>query len=391
MEKQEQIRLWLIGFTLIHFALVAFVCAFPLWYLIYYYPIYTGAAVYNAYTFAWLNISWWVVFFFILFNLLLPFLLLFAITEYNSAVRVDIHTVATTFSLIINIVAVILFTISYFFFINTSYSGSVPFNDYLWCCEFANINPTQCPNTLQCPHPALRPNYNFVLMWIFSGVFLGLTIIHLGCNHLLRVTGSVAPPNSNPFEGLIFGIGFNMFYLALFAYWVAVPLWYTIYINGYPLIGSPPGPNAFVSVQYGWQWVFVLFLILNFIPPVLFFWALNMSDNVLVINAYFWITVVVGFFTLASLVLFIGVLVFDCNLTNWSGGSICNSYLWCCAYFDSAPDICPNTTPCDPEPALFVNSEFIQHIVFALIFIVLNALSLWLYYRMKRYGIFESE
>jgi len=376
----RQIHIFLFIFAIAHAILLSYYCAWPLYDTIFIYPNYTGNSVNNVY-----SLAWFILIFFVVMNIVLLYMLFGALADLTSASRVDLHFITTIGALVVNILVVIIYIGYYFLYINTSYSGTQPFNDYLWCCTYYLDHPELCANTIACPIPrVLYPNDQFKQHWIFAGVFFFISLLNLGINRLLRKI--VPGPRGNTREGKILAILFIFLYTGIFAYWCAWPLYDTILIYGYPLFGTPPSPGPFVNFRYSWTWLFLWFLVSNMAPPILFFCALLINKSSIATNTHFWLTIIVCLLSIASFIFFLCMLIFDCNYS-WSGGSICNDYLWCCNYFANSPDICPNVTPCN-APNLTLNSQFLQHILFSLFFIMLSTVELWIHYRMIEYGIF---
>lgn len=381
----ENIRIFATGFVLVTSVLVFYVTGFPICDLLYSWTVASGQTAETAYSFVW-----WILYLFVVVNVVHPALLMGVIAGYKNPVRIDLHTIFTIFTIIINALVFVALTIFIFVLVDTSYSGGFPFNDYRWCCVFWGTHPELCPNSGPCVpplvHADLHQNGEFTILWAFSIVFLFVSIFHLGINELLRVTGAVVPPGNKSEEGTLMGLLVSAIYVGIFAYWAAFPLLDTLYLDGYPLMGIPPSPGAFVSTLYDWQWWFIWFLLSNVIPPIVFFMVVLLPPSVLATRTHFWLTVVVSVASALTFLVLLGILFADCNWA-WAGRSICADYKWCCVHFGSAPDICPNVGPCTAD--LFPNGEFIQHVVFALIFSAFALVQLWLNFRMRKYGVFE--
>lgn len=353
--------------------------------LVYQYPVAPGVSTNLTYTLAWWCVAVWVG-----VNYLLIVILSGAMVERESLPRIDVHLIATVVAVVVNVLAVVLCTVCYFFYMNTSYSGNFPFNDYLWCCVYQIDHPELCPNSITCsPEPSLSANTEFVVLWIFSGVLLLITLVHLGINRLVIISGAAGSGGASESGGRFMGLVVSFVYQLLFAYWAAWPLFDTIYIHGYPLLGIPPGPGPLASIQYGWQWWFMWLMVFNYLPGLAYTAALQLKKSHLVTAVHFWTSLLVGFVTSVVFLVLLGILIFDCNY-GWTGGSICNDYRWCCQYFAGAVDICGNVTPCIGGAVnLYPNGEFVQHVVFSLIFVFMATVEVWLNYRMIKYGIFQ--
>lgn len=376
-----EVRTYVLIFAFIHVILLAGYIAFPVWDTQFSNLNFTGNTTYNAYTWVW-----WFLFVFIVFNLILVMLLFVVVAETNHKPPGDLHFIVTILTVIVNLVFLVLCVIIYFFFRNNVYSGNLPFNDPLWCCVYYLSNPDQCPNTLPCVASVqLDTPYVFILHWIFSGVFFLMAILHVGINKLLRNAKVIPSISTNASAGRLMGVVISLIYLLLFVYWAAFPLWDTIFIDGFPLFGIPPGPGPFYSTRYSYQWWFLWMLTLNFMPPYLFFIAAIRRKSYLASSAYFWLSFLVQLITFVAVIVFICVWIFSCNYW-FSGDSICNSPLYCCQHFADAPGICPNVTPCIAgNVTLYPNPDFIQHIIFGFIFLLAGIVELWMYYRLRKY------
>ena len=369
-DDTQRVYTFVLLFSLAHIALLIYICGWPVWYLPYLWSNAQGLPVQNTYE----TVAWWGVWFFIVFNVPLPFLLLGAMADLKNPSRLDVHEIFNMIALFVNLFCVALFSVAYFFLVNTSYSGRYPFNSAQWCCEYFLDAPDLCPNSVACAGPySLNPSPEFILLWIFSGVMTFMCLFSIMNNIMLRRNSP--PPTDPKSEAKILGVVLSLGCLVIFLYWAGWPLWYTIYDNQHYL--------------YQWQWVFVVFMVGNGLPPLLFFWALIGNSNTLIINTHLWGTLAIGLLTTASLVLFVGVLLGDCNYP-WSQGSMCNSPLFCCQYFDTSI-LCPNVIPCLQGPvSLYPNEVFIQHIVIAVIFMFTAWVQLFLNFRMRRYGVFST-
>lgn len=382
VSNKKEVKTFLLVFAFIHVGILAYYFAWPVWDTQYNRIVSTGQTAYNVYSFIW-----WFIFVFIIFNIILVSLLFAVLADSKQKSRADLHFIFTIITLVINSLFVVLCVIYYFFFINKSYTGNLPFNDPRWCCYYFTSNADQCYNNAPCPFtPDLMPNYEFILHWIFAGVFTAITLLHLGINRLF-VMARIVREKGTQSEGKTLGISVAIIYTGLYAYWAAFPLWNTVYIYGYPLLAIPPSPGPFYSSRYSYQWWFVWMLASNIAPPLLFLIAANFRKSTLASSAFYWLNVLVVIASTASLLCFVYVWIFDCNY-GWSSNSICNDYRYCCEQFANAPSICPNTTPCPPgNVRLYPNPDFIQHLIFALIFTLLASVMSWIYYRMRKYKV----
>jgi len=335
----------------------------------------------------------WVSIFLLSLNFFLPILLLWILETPKNAARSDLYFIFIVIMLLVNIALVVVFRFYWLFYTNLSITGLEPFNDYRWCCVYYNGHPELCSNdgfNLCMPSVTsgdLNVNTEFILHWIASGVFFILTIGHWGVHRLLHITGVVIDNETRDDEGLFLGTIFTLVYVGVFTYWAAVPLLNTIYVNGYPRFAIPPSPNTFESTLYSFAWVMIFLLTTNFFSIMSFMLAL--SDNKTVFTPWlnYWTTVIVMILSLFATFALGGIWIFNCNYS-YSGASICKSYQWCCTFFANSPTLCPNTTPCPIEPKLSINSEFLQHFIFSIIFWVFGGIYIWLNKRMKDYNVF---
>lgn len=372
----EFIRRYSLGFAVVNIGLLCYLFAFPLLDL--------------QYNFESYNFAWWSLFVFIIFNLILPLLLAAVVAGHENPARTDLHSMWTVFTVVVNAVTLIFLSFIYFVFVNTSYSGDWPFNDDKWCCKYYMAHPELCFNVVPCtPVPtSLSPNYMFTMFWIFSLVLLFVSLLHLGVNQLLRKSGAVAYPDANASEGRILGLVVAFVYALVFVYWAAWPLWDTQFIQGYPLMGIPPGPGPYWSTIGNFQWWFIWLIALNIIPPIVFVMAIAWQKRSHIItNAHYWLSLAVSIAGIMTFLVCLGILIFNCNYS-WSGLSICNSDLYCCHHYPSNPALCPNVGPCPGDAFLYPNGEFTQHLVFSLVFSILSLIQVWINFRMQRYGVF---
>lgn len=384
------ILLWCIA-TLCVFT---YVVASPVTDLVYQYPRADGTSVDVTY-----GPGYYPVTAFIVINYLLLVVAFSVVSDPESPARVDMHQLAVYAAMIGNALVFVVFAVYYFFWINSLFGGYLPFNDFRWPCVYYAEQPDFAPNTAPCLAPNaglsshnLTPNHSFRMLWVFSVVFFAFTTVHRVFNLSLRRTGAVTRPGEKPEEGEILAFLVNATNLGFFVYWVAWPLLDTIHAHNYPTLGIPPGPGAFQNTRYNYPWVALAILALNIVPPLLFQVALTIRKTQFWHVFHFWITLVISiisFVVFLALVWWLIPLVGYCNFFN-SAGSICNDYRWCCNHFADAPDWCSNVTPCIPSVTLLPNGEYVRHIVMALVFIVYNAVSIWLNYRMRKYGIFPD-
>lgn len=204
-----------------------------------------------------------------------------------------------------------------------------------------------------------------------------------------------APQRDPTLRHYVGGTIFIIFSTLVFFYWAAFPLNNTIFQNGYPSLSSElPGP--FKSSRYHYEWWLIWILTLNALLPLLL--AFCLTENKVEEYARFH-----GF--LAALLLIANVIVglllliswcIRCNTAYSAASSWCNDYRWCCANFglnQEAIERCPNTTPCVPDvmsSMLSVNGEYVQHMVFSLIFFLMALSHLGVKDSLAKFGIFTN-
>jgi len=347
----EQVSGALIIFGWIHVILFAIYCAIVLWDTQFSTLNFAGLNVFYAYT-----LIWWMLCFVASFNLLL---IGFFFTMVAKTTSPNYHIMFTYISFIVNLLYLAICVVYYFFFINKAYTGDQPFNDGKWCCYYFLDNPNYCYNNAPC---SVLPNLTtpdiFIWHWAFSGVFVVMSVLHIGANEIARIVKIVRK------ESRYTGIIVAWIYIIVYAYWAAFPLWDTQF-----------------KVLYSYQWWFVMFLIFNIFPPTLYLLYSNFKKSLLLENIFFWIGgIITSFVTFVSLAVFIGVWIFDCN---WSsdGDSICDSYQYCCQYLTAW---CPNNMPCPYPTNLQLTSEYAQMMIFSFVFIILTTVLIWTHYRVKR-------
>ena len=384
------LRVFLLIFCLVTLICYCYVVAGPILNLVYIYQRADGTSVDTTYGFAWYPVTA-----FIVTNYLLIVLMFSILADPDNPSRVDMHQILTFITLVFNFVIFVVFLLYRYGFINSAFAGGLPFNDYLWCCRYFIDEPDFCPNTTPCPDvPDLRPSSEFHLIWTFSVVFFAFATAHRVFNLMLRRTGSVTPPWLKSREGEVLAFFANLAYLGFFAYWVGWPLLNTIHLHGFPTLGIPPGPGEFISVRENFPWIALAITSLNVLPPLLLQASLAVRNlTQWVHKVHFWVSIVVSVISGVVLLYFVALLIpfFGyCNFFN-SGGSICNSYLWCCVYFADAPNYCNNVTPCPNVGFLLPNSEYVAHIVMELVFVIAAGVSIWLNFRLRTYQLFTDE
>lgn len=395
--KQDirRLRVFILLWCLATLAVFTFVVAGPITDLVYVYQRSDGSSVDITY-----GPGWYPVTAFVVVNYLLLAITYSVVADPDSPARVDLHQLAVYAAMVGNGIVFVVFAAYYFFWINSLLAGYLPFNDYRWCCVYFLDQIGFCPNTDPCVDPNdglgshnLNSNNAFKLIWTFSVVFFAFSTVQRVFNLTLRRTGSVVAPSDKPKEGEILAYLTNASNLGFYVYWAAWPLLNTIHEHGYPTLGIPPGPGPFQSVRYNYPWIALGILGLNLLPPLLFQMSLTIQTTQFWHIIHLWVTIVItiiSFVVILVLLWFAIPLVGYCNFFN-SAGSICNDYRWCCNYFSDAPDWCPNVTPCPNVGALLLpNADYTAHIILGIVFLIYNGVSLWLNFRMRKYGIFSE-
>ena len=401
---KKRVKTNLFFFTALSFLVYLFWVIFPLINTVYAYD-----TVDMTYGFPWILV------FTLTFNLLPPFLLLAVYMFPGTVPLADLHYIISIIMVIVNAIVVLCFLGYWLVFTNTLYSGLVPFNDYRWCCvpTYLQAHPELCPNTPLIPcMPAvssgdLSVNAEFVMNWVWAGVFCLIAFGHYIWNRDLRQYEIVVVKATTKQTGIGFGVFVAFLYMAVYTYWVMFPLLNTLYINGYPLFAIPPSPGQFESTLYNYQWVMILFLSFNMFPIFTFLFAIITNKSPFSRVVFYWTTVFVTLLSFIATLVLGGVFLLDCNWPNYewfswlewlriwlnslpAGESICNDYRWCCTHFADAPTLCGNVTPCIPEVTnLGANAEFLQHLLFSVIFWMFSGILIWMGQRMKSsYNVF---
>ena len=374
-----------LGVGIIHILLVCYAAAFPIHDIVYSWIVSSGETAYVAY-----GVVWWCVLLFVVMNIILPFILLGVIAGPENPSRADTHSIVAVFALVYNAAALIFFLFVLLAWTNTSYSGTCPFNDFRWCCVYWREHPELCPNTSPCT-PAVTDAalQNIDQLYLFIGLavaFFVLSGIHLIANRLLRISGYMESEKGKAPEGIAWGVIVAFVYLAIYCYWAAFPLWDTIFVDGYPLFAIPPSPGPYISNLYKWQWWTIWAQCFNLVPPIMFLGVVALKKSYLTTLAHYWSSWLMSFVSGVVFLVLLRILISDCNW-GYSGGSICSDYRWCCQHFSSAPNYCPNVTPCDVS--LFPNAQFLQHLVLSLVFSVFALVEVWINFRMQQYGVFQ--
>lgn len=334
------------------------------------------------------GLGWWAVVPLAL-NAILPLLLLSSVAKTQSVVRADIHLLATWASLVLNLISSAGLILIGLIYVNTLYSAYSPFNDYQWCCVFATDRPDLCPLVGSCSLGGdLHVNAEYWAMLGFAIVFLILSLVHAGVNRMLRTSGTVPDYSlEKPEEGRQLALVYVVVIVGLIIYWAGVPFLNTVHVHGYPRFPIPPMPNTFESLRYTFQYWVLAVLVLHILPIYFFVFAMIFNKTRFSAALHYWSAIIMAIvgFLIVCVLLFIWLA--GCNWP-YAGGSICSDYQWCCTYFHNAPHLCANVTPCSVEPSLWANSEYIQHVIFAVVFALGQTVGIWLNTRMKHYRVF---
>ena len=154
--------------------------------------------------------------------------------------------------------------------------------------------------------------------------------------------------------------------------------------NGYPRDDLKPG--TFVSDRYGYGWFFLMFTLCKGVVPFVYLYSLydfvNHFKRVLFDALIGWAFVV----DLALGIFFLVVSCAFCN-NNMSAGSPCNAPLpqWCAALGPIYPDRCKPGPVTIEECNLSVNPLFVDWLIFAAVFTILDVLLYLLNQDMEYY------
>lgn len=341
------------------------------------------------------NVGWWIILV-LAGNGLLAYTLLASVAKPTSVARIDIHIILSWLFFVLDAAVLVGIVLILLFYNNTGFSGASPFNDYRWCCVF--FGNAYCANTGPCVPPVSGPselsiNSEFSMHIAVAIAQFVLVLGHMGANRLMRTSGVIRVTKDRAKEGRYLVVGYILLFLLAFALWVGLVLLNTTHVHGYPRFPIPLSPNTFESTRYSLQYWTVAALMLNAVPLYLFAVALACNQRRFSGIAYLWSAVLMAIVSLVIgiILLFAGPLG-NCNLS-FTGGSLCNDYEWCCEYFASSPELCPNVTPCPVAPTLsfWGNTEYVMHIVTAFVFAVVHAIGIWLQFRAKRYGVVKQD
>jgi hypothetical protein len=338
------------------------------------------------------NVPWAMLFSFGVTNFLLISLAMATVADPDNPMRVDLHQILSLLALVVNILFVIACVLLYYTWINASFAGTEQFNDYReWCCSYYVDHPDICPNLGPCQNASgvLTANREYYVHLIAGCVGIFVAFFNLGINRMLRISGVAPPATGRVVEGVVFGVVFTGLIFVAFCYWAAWPLLNTLYIHGYPTLAIPPSPGTFESYRYNFSWWCVWMLVSNVAPPFLFMAAIIVETNRSAQETHFWMSIIAELLSFTSFAGLLFIWLTNCNWS-WSAGSLCASYQWCCDNYPNAIHICANVGPCPTSPTLYPNAEFVQHLIFAGVFSVVDLIWIWLNFRMRKYNVFFS-
>jgi len=189
---------------------------------------------------------------------------------------------------------------------------------------------------------------------------------------------------------------FIFFSALVFFYWAGFPLNNTVFEHGHPNLASEL-PGLFKSSRYTYEWWLLWALSMNALPPLLLAIALTETrvEEYAVVHG-----MVSGLMLIVSGTVFVLLYIqscINCNTAFSVASTWCNDYRYCCAYFSitqEAIERCPNSTPCIPDitsDMLGLNGEYVQHIIFALVFAAMALAHLGVKDRMSRFGVFTNQ
>lgn len=343
----------------------------------------------------------WYIIFFIIINGLLPLSLLFLVTQPNSLIRADLHLIIAWLCIVFSAIAFIGITLVYLFWCNTSISAAaVACNSGDWCCVFNTSpgNENQCPSTTPCNPPKTREdlggsNGEWSQYFWLSLALIAVSLFHWLINRVIHATGLASAYTAR--EAKIFAAVFLLASAGFFFWFIGILVVNLNFLCGYPLLEGGAGVGTYTCTLYSWDYWFIWLLFLNALPLVAFGAALVVNDTSITPTAHQICAVAAALVTLASFIYFIGILVFKTN--NYllaSPLSISNNERYCCEYFGSNPDICPNTTPCIAGTSVRMvanpSDAFLKVFIASVGFLVNVTFHLVLNNRMKKYKVFYS-
>lgn len=290
--------------------------------------VYLGAQLYN--------VGWWLLLF-LSFNVTLPLSLVNSLTNPKSISRADINFLISWVMFFFNIVVLVSLLFFWFFFLNTVFSGFLPFNSYLWCCVYTSSSyctstPPLGPCVPAVSYMDISPNSDFYWTLGFTAAFFILSIFFIGINKLLRTAGIVTSTVQNGLvEGRKLGLSYLLIYVIVYILWAGVSLLNTI--------------NTSQNFYYWLQFV----LAFNVVPVYGMLLALlNRTGSMLWPYFYLISTIIMAIFDGIIFLIIVFYVIFNIQ-----------------------------------DPVL------IQTTVYALFFTLLNAFGIWIYFRMKVYGAIQ--
>lgn len=212
----------------------------------------------------------------------------------------------------------------------------------------------------------------------------------------VKMSETVTNARSRTSRHFVSGTLFITINALLFFYWAGVVANNTIFVHGYPSLGTElPGP--FVSTRYKDDWFWIFALGLNALLPLTFAMALA-ENQVQEYGSIHRVLSIIMVVVNALLVLaFLLNWCLDCNWFHSVNNTPCNSYKWCGVYFGAsaaAANICPNIVPFVPNVVagdLHINGEYLQHLIASGIFLILAFVNWAVNKYMAGVGIFTNE
>ncbi len=136
------------------------------------------------------------------------------------------------------------------------------------------------------------------------------------------------------------------------------------------------GDSANILYSFAW-WGVAVFVAANYIYPLILLSVIIDEKNQSRIDIH---SITTTLFLCINFLVFIGCILvyFLYTNTSYSGDFPFNDPRWCCTYYIDHPELCPNTSPClpDPNPPLSRGLELIVIWVFSGVFVILGFINL---------------